>query len=137
MRVPLYFPTPRVVERLDGRGARPLHEWLARAGLPCRASGAWIDRPVRVVPGQSGIEREPGDWGRVRIGVPAGLSARDEARWAIAAMAYGLVDLVARESIRGQPWARPAAARGRPPSGTAKSNRERQRAYRARGPRAR
>jgi hypothetical protein len=133
MATPLFFSPPRLVERVDARAARSLRELLAVAGAPCRASGRWTERRVRIVPGAAGvIEKEPGDWSPVRIGVPAGLSARDAARYAVAAMAYGLMDLVARESIRGQPWARPAPPRGRPATGTAMSNRERQRTYRAR-----
>ena len=132
MSTPLFFPAPRVLERVEVRGAVPLRELLATAGVPCRASGPWTERLVRVVPGAEGTEKEPGDWAPVRIGVPANLSRRDAARYAVAVLAYGLMDLVARESIRGQPWARPSAPRGRPRTGTASSNRERQRAHRAR-----
>jgi hypothetical protein len=132
MSTPIFYPTPRIVQRVDTSGAMTLRELLSLAGAPCRASGRWTERLVRIAPGIAGIEREPGDWGAVRIGVHAGLSTRDAARYAAAAMAYGLMDLVARESLRGQPWARPAPARGRPRTGTAMTNRERQRLYRAR-----
>lgn len=133
MSTPLFFPPPRIVEHIDTRGAHTLREVLAEAGAPCRASGSWTERLISIVPHhQSRIEKEPGDWTPVRILLPAGLSARDAARYAVAAMAYGLMDLVARQSIRGQPWAKPARARGRPPTGAARTNRERQRAFRRR-----
>lgn len=112
MALPLFFPISRIAAaRIDPQAARPLHELLAMAGLPCRASGRCTERQVTVVAGRSlDIEKEPGDWGGVRITVPAGMPVRDAARLAVGAMAYALMDLVARESIRGQAWARPALA---------------------------
>jgi hypothetical protein len=102
--LPLFFPIPRI----DPQAARPLHEPLAQAGLPCRASGRWTERRITVIAGGPlDIEKEPGDWGGVRITAPASLSAQDAARLAVGALAYRLMDLVARESIRGRAWARP------------------------------
>ncbi len=133
MATPLFFPIPRVVERVATDHAQTLRQVLSDAGVPCRASGAWTERLIVLVRREAAtIEKEPGDWSPVRIGVPLGLSPRDAARYAVAAMAYGLMDVVARESIRGQSWAVPAPPRGRPRLGTAKSGAERQRAYRAR-----
>ena len=133
MSTPLFFSAPRIVAHIDTRGAHSLRELLAEAGAPCLASGPWTERLVRIVPsGQRRIDKEPGDWTPVCVHVTAGLSGRDAARFAAAAMAYGLMDLVARQSIRGQQWAKPARPRGRPPTGAARSNRERQRAYRSR-----
>jgi hypothetical protein len=135
-----FFPPARIVASLDTRGAITLRELLERAGAPCRASGRWTERPVVLVPGSADIEREPGDWGAVRIGVPSRMApraaapatSRAMARHACLAMAYGLMDIVARESLRGLPWAKPAAPRGRPRSGTTMTNAQRQAAYRAR-----
>lgn len=132
IKIPLFFPAARIVKSVDVTGSVKLSELLRRAGAPCRASGRWSERLVVIAPGESGIEREPGDWGAVRIGVPSDLGEVDAARFAASAMAYGLMDLVARESIRGAYWARPAAPRGRPPTGRALSNAERQRNFRAR-----
>jgi len=87
-----------------------------------------------LVQGSADIEREAGDWGAVRIGVPSRVAPRAMARYACLAMAYGLMDIVARESVRGLPWTRPAAPRGRPRSGTAMTNAQRQAAHRARHP---
>jgi len=132
MSTPLFFPPARLVERIDTRNAIALRDLLSAAGLRCRASGRWTQRMIVIEPGGPFIEREPGDWGAVRIGVPDGLTARGRTRYAVAAMAYGLMDLVARESVRGAEWARPAAPRGRPRTGCAMSNAQRQRAWRAR-----
>gem|GEM_PF-2808169 len=62
--------------------------------------------------------------------MPAG-SPRARARLALGALAYSIMDLVARESIRGAAWAAAAPPRGRASSGTALTNAERQRRYRA------
>ena len=115
------------------RGTIQLRELCRRAGVPCKASGRWAERPVAVDYGNEiALVAQPGEGGIVRVCVPALLSPTEAARCALAALAYGLMDLVARESIRGAAWADPAAPRGRPVSGTAQSNRERQRAYRKR-----
>jgi hypothetical protein len=132
MSTPLFFPIPRIVPVIDAGSAITLREALASAGAPCRASGRWTERLLVIDPGFEGIEKEPGDWSTVRIGVQANHAARDQARYAVAAMAYGLMDVVARESIRGLAWALPAKPRGRRPSGAALSSAQRQRRYRVR-----
>jgi hypothetical protein len=131
--LPLFFPPVRYRASLDrvGRGLRLTVEQLcARAGVPCRASGAWVDRPVIVCLGErAGIEAEPGDWSPVRVVVPTGVAAQ-RYRWALGAMAYAVHDPVARESVRAAPWARPAMPRGRPRRGAALSGAQRQRRHR-------
>lgn len=67
-----------------------------------------------------------------QITVPAALNDRDAARYALTVLAYSLFDGVARASVAGQPWSRPAAPKGRPKLGRARSNAERQHAYRQR-----
>lgn len=47
-------------------------------------------------------------------------------------MAYSVMDVVARESIRFGEWRKPSAPRGRPPSGKAMGVAERQRAFKMR-----
>lgn len=135
MNLPLFFPPPEYVLDLSeaSADAQTLRSLCADAGVPCRASGVWTERPVVVVPGERyRIEAEAGDYGRVKIEVPAWLSLVDQKRHALGALAYGLMDLVARESLRGAAWARPANPRGRRSSGVALSTKERQRRYRAR-----
>ncbi|MHB1201325.1 MAG: hypothetical protein ACYCZ6_17600 [Polaromonas sp.] len=77
------------------------------------------------------IIAEPGSQGAVQINTPPNLNKQEAARYALAAMAYAMFDLVARESVRGQKWARPTMPSGRKRSGTAKSNSMRQRAHKA------
>jgi hypothetical protein len=74
---------------------------------------------------------EPGPWGKVKIEVPSSKEAR---RFAIAleALAYGLHDVVARESIRGSHISSVRPRMGRPKKGSQRSNRQRQRDYRER-----
>jgi hypothetical protein len=135
MPTPLFFPPPRyrAVLPLPAAGTVSVRELCAAAGVPCRASGGWTERRIQVVRADGyDIEAEPGGWGTVRIAVPRRLKPGEAYRHALAALAFGLMDLVARESIRGQRWARPAPPRGRPATGTAWSNAERQRAYRHR-----
>lgn len=133
MGTPLFFPPPVYVAHLDAKGAVALSDLCRHAGVACKASGAWTERPVCVY-GGSGyrIEAEPGGYGVVRIQVPAQLGEVERARHALAAMAYSLMDGVAREVVRGAAWAKPAKPVGRPRGGQALSGQARQRRYRAR-----
>lgn len=103
------------------------------AGVACRASGPWLQRMIAIERGSGyAISAEPGGFGGVHLHVPAGLTPTQAAQYGLAMLAYGLMDPVARESIRGQAWAKPSVPRGRPRTGTALSARERQRAFRDR-----
>jgi hypothetical protein len=77
------------------------------------------------------ISAEPGEWSAVQIGIPKS-GKRDAARLALAVLAYAIHDVVAKQSIVGQSWARVAPPRGRIASGTAMSLAERQRRFRLR-----
>lgn len=136
MSIPLFYPPARFVARLELKRPIALRRLCELAGVQCRASGDWIDRQVEVVvrPGQPmTIEAEPGYKGAVRVSVPdLREHAQHSYRVALGALAYGLMDGVARESIRGADWARPAPPRGRPRSGTAQTSAERQRRHRSR-----
>jgi len=106
------------------------------AGVECRAFGKWVNRPVviRASGDVARIAAEPGDWGAVEITMPASIrSKREQARFALGALAYSLFDGVARASVAGHEWSRASMPRGRRP-GTArpKTNSERQRAFRGR-----
>ena len=131
MSIPLFFPPVRYVPRLTlSPRATTLRALCESAGVICKASGAWTERVVDVIEaGALGITAQPGDEAPVQISVPKG-GRRERARLALAAMAYGLHDLVAKQSIRGEPWTCIALPRGRIPSGAALSSRERQRRFR-------
>lgn len=109
--VPFFLPPPAYVARLGDAGeAHPdmtLRELCARAQTPCRASGAWALRKVRLTsrgkPGSSRVEPLNGP---VEIVVPDGLDDRDAARYALCVLAYSVLDGVARASVARQPWAR-------------------------------
>jgi hypothetical protein len=130
--LPLFFPAPEYVVRLPASGQRrTLARLCEDAGIACRASGPWTQRDVRVCYGQPWAAHAlPGDWAAVRLQVPG--SGVQGARQALAYLAYGLHDLVARESVRGLPWVAAAGRPGRPRSGRALSGAERQARYRRR-----
>jgi hypothetical protein len=132
MTTPAFYPPARILVSIDRTGEIPLRKLIERAGLSCRASGSWAERGIVLMPGRDDILREPGSAGRVAIGVPAAASPRAQARHAVAALAYGVMDVVARESIRGAAWARVKTPPGRPRRGLAKSTAQRQREYRSR-----
>ena len=133
--MPMFFPVQTYVPSITaGQGMR-LQELCEKLGVQCRASGHWIERRIHVTHAEQGvdpaIEAEPGSTGAVHITTPAGASQTQSLQYALAAMAYGLFDLVARESIKGAAWARPTLPAGRKRSGTAKSNAARQRKFQA------
>lgn len=111
-----------------------LRDLCERAKVVCRASGDWTLRPVRISRGERLlVVREPGGWGAVEITLPnIDPKSVKAAQMALEVMAYGEMDLVARESIKGAAWAKPVTRRGRPKSGMALSAWERQRAARQR-----
>jgi hypothetical protein len=133
MSIPLFFPPVDYVPRLRlSKQALSLRALCGAAGVSCKASGAWTERIVDVIPYRNlQIVAEPGDWSPVQISVP-GVSGRAAARLALAVMAYAVHDLVAKQSISGVAWRRISAPRGRIASGTALSVAERQRRFRAR-----
>jgi len=96
------------------------------------ASGGWTERKVEIRHGSLlMIESEPGDWGAIRITMHKSTKTK-EAQTALLILAYALHDLVAKESIKNQPWSRVPAPRGRIKTGKALSNSERQKLFRAR-----
>lgn len=131
MSVPLFFPIPVFVASLDLASASTIADLCDQAGVRCAASGAWTQRRIQLRQGDTfAIEAEPGYVGAVRLTLPPGHP--HPARLALAALAYGLFDGVARASIAGQSWARPALPRGRRRTGVALPNSERQRRWRER-----
>ncbi len=132
MSIPLFYPPVTYVKHLELQAPLTLRELCERCGAPCRASGGWTNRLVDIVKGASlRIIAEPGSWSPVRIEIPAGdeLARR---RIALGAMAYGIHDLVAKQSIAGQDWCVLSAPRGRPRKRRSLTNRERQRNFRER-----
>lgn len=110
--LPLWFPDPQHVDHIDRAGAVTIERLCELAQTPCRASGAWTQRPVVLHVIEAGQEpwlrAERKDYGAVEIGVPPLSSdAVEQARWALGCLAYSpLRDPVALASCRGQDWAR-------------------------------
>lgn len=135
----IFFPAPRYRPRLDHPVAATVRQLCERAGVPCKASGAWCDRGVSWETGpELAIMAEPGYTGQVHVVLPADKArgGRAVARNLLLVLAYGLHDGVAKESVRGVDWARRITPRGRPPALRAKSNAQRQREWRERHARA-
>lgn len=131
MSLPVFFPQPIYRPSLPSDQDQALSDVCAQAGAPCRASGAWTRRPIRILRGPVfTIEAEPGYQGRVQITVPASYSNQRAARLALGALAYALFDGVARASIKNEAWRRAAAPVGRPKSPTALNGAERQKRWR-------
>lgn len=132
--MPFQFPVPRYSAHLRLTKPQTLLGLCEQALVPCRASGEWTQRKVGVVCGDAlQIEAEPGYLGAVRITVPSTeCDPVDRARLALGALAYGLFDGVARATVAGQSWAKPAKPAGRPKTGRALTTAERQRRFRER-----
>lgn len=148
MSIPLFFPPVRYVKRLrlerlhprdshrDSHGyshVMTLESLCHKAGVPCRGTGLWIQRKVKLVPGSNiDLTAEAGDWGKVQVRIPGLLKniSRKDARLAVAALAYALHDLVAKQSLLGNKWAQIKAPPGRPCHRQALTNKERQRRFR-------
>ena len=150
MSTPLFFPIVQYVPRLELRNSLSIRELCSNAGVACRASGVWTERKVEVICGmRAQVLAEPGDWGSVKItiaskpgasfpavarswslGMPVSRTEREQARYALAVLAFSLHDLVAKESIKGQPWLQVSPPKGRPRTGKALTTRERQIRYR-------
>lgn len=132
MSLPVHFPQPRYVRSIATDHAIPLEALCARAGVVCQGLGAWTQRPVILVLGEAlRIEAMPGYASPVRITLPLPtIDDRRAARLALGALAYGVLDLVARESIRGTLWSR-ASVPGRPKSARPIKGAERTRRWRA------
>lgn len=130
MSIGLFFPVPRYVVRLPPSNAVPitLRALCTQAGVTCRASGTWTQRLVYVEHGEPAVTAEASPRSAVLIR-SSGSTKQERFRYALAALAFALMDLVARESIRSQAWAQPAQPRGRPRGGTALNTRERQRRH--------
>lgn len=128
-----FLPPPLFVPCLSDGNEKEfmtLRDLCGLAGVSCRASGPWVERRIRPFEAETvTIRAEPGDWGRVEVGLPE-LTVVLRARGALLVLAYGLHDLVARQSVQGADWARLRPPRGRAKSGRALSNNERQRRFR-------
>lgn len=130
MSIPFFIPPVTYTPSLQLRSPMTIRELCQIAGISCKASGTWTERQVDLIHGKTiEILAEPGDWGNVRITIPE-RNKVEKARTALAILAYGIYDVVARESIKGNIFFRIGPPRGRPRTGQALSVKERQRRFR-------
>ena len=132
MSIPLFLPIPVYAPIAPSANAMTIRALCARAGVACKASGTWVNRPIDIVTRPNAplsVVAAPGDWGVVRITQPETNRVK-AAQVALAVMAYAIHDVVCRQSIAGQPWAKIAMPRGRLKKARVASNAERQRKFR-------
>ena len=130
MSIPFFYPPVIYVRELSQKTPFTIRQLCQQAGIVCKASGSWADRLVEIVRGKDiKIVAEPGDWGKIRIEMQND-QRMQQARLALAVLAYGMHDLVAKQSISGHDWANLAPPRGRPKKARALSVSERQRRFR-------
>jgi len=132
MSIPLFFPPPHYVKslpRTETGNAYSLLSLCESIGIPCRASGDWVGRKVIIEFDTSianlTITAEPGSQGSVQVTIPEKDRAHGN-KIALAAMAYAMHDLVAKQSIVNQQWNKLAPKKGRPKTSRPKTNKERQ-----------
>lgn len=127
-----FIPPPVYKDNLRLVTPITIRELCALAKVPCKASGVWTERLIEVARGEFlRILAEPGSWGKVRIEVPHRKGA-DVFAVALNVLAYGLHDLVARESIKGTYLSSVKPRPGRPKLGSQRTTRQRQRDFRKR-----
>ena len=132
MSIPLFLPIPVYAPIVPSAKAMTILALCARAGVACKASGTWVNRPIDILTRPNAppsVVAAPGDWGVVRITQRETDRVR-AAQFALAVMAYAIHDVVCRQSIAGQPWANIALPRGRLKKARVASNAERQRKFR-------
>ncbi|MDR1849577.1 MAG: hypothetical protein LBQ75_06020 [Zoogloeaceae bacterium] len=112
--LPAFYPFVEYVPHLPREGAIPLRELCGMGGVPCRASGPWIERPVLMLQTaadfpEGRLRAEPGYRSAVEVHVPHSFcdTQQSMARYALCALARSaLGDLVSQESIKNAAWAR-------------------------------
>jgi hypothetical protein len=129
--LPASYPRVQIAARAPAGQATTVRALCLLAGIECRVTGPAALRPVRLGHASAlTAVREPGPAGVVWIGAPQ-MARRRRALHALGLLAYAVFDYAARESLRGLPEARPAAA-GRPRKARVLSGAERQRRWRSR-----
>lgn len=134
MSTTFFYPPPHYTTKLflPTRSSRSLKDWCSLAEIPCRASGSWVERKICVKKAPLfKIFAEASPHTSVLIESPTTTKPQEQARLVLSVLAYSLMDPVARESIKGAKW-NTISTRGRKPTGKARTNGERQRAYRER-----
>lgn len=98
--LPVFIPTPTYVNKLPDGIELTLAELCDRAGVVCQASGKWIDRKVILVDSKELFIKAIPSGGAVAIGIAGADDGKRSAMLALHLMAYSVLDVVAKESIR-------------------------------------
>lgn len=130
--MPLFFSHVIYQKKLLLKKPYTLRKLCEIGGVQCKATGKWTERLIEVIQGSEiKIFAEPGDWGSIKIEVNYN-TIQSRARHALAILAYVFNDLVAKQSIQGEPWTKIELPVGRRKTGKALSNKERQERFRQR-----
>jgi len=131
--LPIIMPKATIVKRCRRSGKKHTVASLCReAGLECRVTGPAASRRVYTeLADHPYIEREPGPYGSVAVGVH-GKTGSAQALLALGFLAYEVFDYAARESLRGKEEAGLVMPPGRPRKARPLSVAERQRRWRER-----
>jgi hypothetical protein len=130
--IPVFLPNPTIMTKVSVGTSVSVKGLCHQAGIECRVTGPSADRLVFLHDANEiEVTREPGNMGRVSIGLPRTDHHR-QAVLALGVLAYSVFDYAARESVRGWDEMRPAPPHVRPKIPKPKTNAESRRARRSR-----
>jgi len=133
MSTELWYPIPTYHTRPRFGGlTTTVKKLCATNSIQCRFEGVSSHRTIRLVKSKKPFIECTPNQGPVCIGTRYPVTSEAAQEYALAAMAYAVFDLAARESVRGIKKFNQIRLVGRPRSGRIKSNAERQREYRER-----
>lgn len=136
--MPTFFIVPLYIKKAESfsletagveSSMHTIKELCDDARISCKATGEWVHRKVFI---------HHGDTARIAVDIDGSVAIETTkrtrssiAREALLLLAYGVFDLVARESVKGLPWSRATPPAGRPKTGVALNNAERQARFRS------
>ena len=131
MATELWYPIPRYRSKLEEVGLKTTVSGLCEAnGIPCKMEGPGAKRAVFIVKSDTPFIDCTPHQQEVCIGTRHAVKTKAAKKYALAAMAYAVFDLAARESVRGLKDFYEIKLIGRPRTGRVLSNAERQRKFR-------
>lgn len=129
--IPVFLPKVKIVTKVKMGRELTIEELCQLANVECKVTGPSVRRIVSIFDSDELIiEREPGELGKVGIGLKT-LAEKAEI-FALGVLAYAVFDYAARETMRGLPESQSVFPVGRPRKAHVLSGAERQRRYRAR-----
>lgn len=129
--IPVFLPKVKIVTKVRMGREFTIEKLCQLAKIECKATGPSIRRIVSIFDSDElVIEREPGELGKVGIGLKT--LAKKAEIFALGVLAYAVFDYAARETMRDLPESKSVFPVGRPRKPRALSGAERQGRYRER-----